>query len=148
MNRAPAGLAPPESLLGWCLVLGAVVLALYALLIAVLLAAGRRTDARAWAGFIPDCVVLVNRLVADDRVPRRRKAVLIALVAYLVMPVDLVPDFLPVIGVLDDAVIAAFAIRYALRSGGRALLAEHWPGPSGSLAVVERLAFGRGIPAA
>ena len=148
MSHPPAGLVPPESLLDWCLVLAIAVLALYAALIAVLLAAGRRTDARAWAGFIPDCVVLVKRLVADGRVPRRRKAVLVALVAYLAMPIDLIPDFLPVIGVLDDAVIAAVAIRDALRSGGRALLAEHWPGPPGSLAVVERLAFGRGSSAA
>ena len=148
MSAYPAGLLPPESLLDWGLLFAIVVLCLYAALIVGLLAAGRRTDARAWAGFIPDCVVLVKRLVSDDRVPRRRKVVLLALVAYLVMPIDLVPDFLPVIGVLDDAVIAAFAIRYALRSGGRALLAEHWPGPPGSLAVVERLAFGRRIPAA
>ena len=143
MSVPPAGLLPPESLFDWCLVLLIAVLVLYAVLIVVLLAAGRRTDARAWAGFIPDCVVLLQRLLADDRVPRRRKVVLLALVAYLVMPIDLVPDFLPVVGVLDDALIAAVAVRYALRSGGRALLAEHWPGPPGSLAVVERLAFGR-----
>jgi uncharacterized membrane protein YkvA (DUF1232 family) len=107
-----------------------------------LVALGRREDARALAGFIPDCVVLLRRLLGDDRVPRRRKLVLVALAAYLATPVDLVPDLIPVAGQLDDAIVAALALRFALRSRGPELLREHWPGPARSLAVVTRVAWG------
>jgi uncharacterized membrane protein YkvA (DUF1232 family) len=117
--------------------------ALYAALVVALLAAGRRTDARAWAGFIPDCIVLVKRLVGDPGVPRSRKALLIALAAYLALPIDLVPDFIPVAGQLDDAIVVALVLRSVLRAGGPDLLREHWPGPERSRAVVERLALGR-----
>lgn len=120
------------------------VIALYAALIAALLALGRRPQARALAGFIPDCLVLLRRLLGDPAVPRRRKAVLVALVAYLAMPIDLVPDFLPVVGQLDDVIVAALALRCALRAGGPELLRRHWPGPQPSLELVLRAAYGRG----
>lgn len=107
-----------------------------------LVALGRREDARAVAGFIPDCVVLLRRLLGDDRVARRRKLVLLALAAYLATPVDLVPDLIPIAGQLDDVIVAALALRFALASGGPELLREHWPGPARSLAVVTRLAWG------
>jgi uncharacterized membrane protein YkvA (DUF1232 family) len=131
------------SLTGWVLVVGGATLALYLLFIAVLVLVGRHTEARALAGFIPDCLILLRRLLGDERVPRRRKVVLVALVAYLVMPIDLVPDFIPIAGQLDDVIIAAAALRYALRSGGPALLREHWPGPEVSLNAVIRVAYGR-----
>ena len=107
------------------LVAATVCVGVYALFVAALLLAGRRTSARALAGFIPDCVVLMRRLLGDERVPRGRKLVLLALVAYLVMPIDLVPDFIPIAGQLDDVIIAALAVRYALRSSGPDLLREH-----------------------
>jgi uncharacterized membrane protein YkvA (DUF1232 family) len=71
-----------------------------------------------------------------------RKAAIIALIAYLAMPIDLVPDFIPVAGQLDDAIIVALVLRIVLRSGGPELLEEHWPGPQRSLEVVMRLAYG------
>ena len=128
--------------MNWLLVSLGAILALYLASLLVLLALGRRTEARALARFVPDCVVLVKRLLADPRVPRRSKALLVLLVGYLVVPVDLVPDFIPVVGQLDDAIVAAVAIRLALRSGGEALLEEHWPGPEASLRLVRRAAFG------
>jgi uncharacterized membrane protein YkvA (DUF1232 family) len=132
------------SALGWLLVgVGVAVLA-YLVLIAALLLAGRRMDARALARFIPDCLVLLRRLIGDERVPRRRKVALLALVVYLSMPIDLVPDFIPVVGQLDDVLVAALALRYALRLGGPDLLRQHWPGPDRSLRTVIRLAYGRG----
>ena len=66
--------------------------------VALLFASGRRADARALARFIPDCIVLVHRLLHDARVPRRQKLLLLALVGYLALPFDLVPDFIPVAG--------------------------------------------------
>ena len=122
--------------------LGATLLA-YGAFVAGLVAVGRRSEARALAGFIPDCIVLFRRLLADDRVPRSRKALILALIAYLAMPFDLVPDFIPVAGQLDDAILVAIALRSILRTGGPELLSEHWPGPESSRGVITRLAFGR-----
>jgi uncharacterized membrane protein YkvA (DUF1232 family) len=130
--------------IAWLVVAMCAALGAYVALIAGLLAAGRRTDARGFAGFIPDCLVLLQRLLCDERVHRRRKAVLVVLVAYLSLPLDLVPDFLPVVGQLDDAIVAALALRYVLRSGGPGLLEQYWPGPEVSLNAVLRLAYGRG----
>jgi uncharacterized membrane protein YkvA (DUF1232 family) len=92
----------------------------------------------ALAGFIPDCIVLVSRLLRDQRVPRRRKLLLAALVGYLALPFDLVPDFIPVAGQLDDVLIVALVLRRFLRSGGDELIREHWPGPEQSLQLVLR----------
>lgn len=124
----------------WLLVAAGITVAVYVLFVLWLLLAGRRQDARALAGFIPDCVVLVRRLLADERVPRRSKLLLAALIAYLAMPIDVVPDFIPVAGQLDDAIIVALVLRSALRTAGPDLLREHWPGPATSLAVLTRLA--------
>jgi uncharacterized membrane protein YkvA (DUF1232 family) len=120
---------------------GAALVLVYAAAVVVLAVRGRDGRARALAGFIPDCVVLFKRLLQDDRIPRRRKRLVVATLAYLALPFDLVPDFIPVAGQLDDAIVVAFALRSVLRSGGPALLREHWPGPPQSLRVIERLAF-------
>jgi len=127
----------------WLLLAAFGTLILYGLFIWWLLIAGRREDARALAGFIPDCLMLFRRLLADERVPRRRKLVLVAMIAYLVMPFDLVPDFIPVAGQLDDAILVALVLRSVLRAGGPNLLREHWPGPPSSLNAMLRLAYGR-----
>lgn len=116
-----------------------VVLAWAALVVALLLI-GRRGEARALATFIPDCIVLVSRLIADRRVPPRRKLLLAALVGYLALPFDLVPDFIPVAGQLDDVLVVALVLRRFLRSGGEQLVREHWPGPERSLQLVLRAA--------
>jgi uncharacterized membrane protein YkvA (DUF1232 family) len=71
-------------------------------------------------------------------VPRKRKAILVLLVGYLMLPVDLVPDFIPVAGQLDDAIVAGLALRFVLRGAGPELVREHWPGPEASLQVVLR----------
>ena len=104
-----------------------------------LVAAGRRGDARAVATLIPDCIVLVTRLARDPRVPRRRKLVLLGLVGYLALPFDLIPDFIPVAGQLDDAIIVALVLRHLVRSGSEPLIRELWPGPERSLALILRL---------
>lgn len=110
--------------------------ALYATAVLALAALGRRTDARALAGFIPDCVVLTRRLLRDPRVPRRTKLALWLLIAYLLLPIDLVPDVIPVAGQLDDAILVALVLRAFLRAGGGALVREHWPGPERTLSAL------------
>jgi len=124
----------------WFLVSLAVVLGVYAAFVAWLVVLGRRDDARALATFIPDCIVLVTRLAREPRVPRRRKLLLLGLIGYLAMPFDLVPDFIPVAGQLDDAIIVALVLRSFVRSGGEQLIRELWPGPEQSLALILRLA--------
>ena len=114
--------------------------ALYLVFVAALIAAGRREDARALAGFIPDCVVLVSRLARDKRISRPRRVVLFIVLGYLALPIDLVPDFLPGIGQLDDAVILGLALRLLVRGGGYELVREAWPGPQASLSIVLRAA--------
>jgi uncharacterized membrane protein YkvA (DUF1232 family) len=130
--------------LEWTLVGVGVTVAIYLAFVLALFLAGRRSDARAFAAFIPDCIVLFRRLLGDPRVSGWRKATIIVLIAYLAMPIDLVPDFIPVAGQLDDAIVVALVLRTALRSGGPELLREHWPGPDASLAVISRLACGEG----
>jgi len=128
------------SLWVWSLIGIGTFLVVYALFVMALVIAGRREDARALAGFIPDCIVLCSRLLREPRVPRRRKLLLVALGGYLALPLDLVPDFIPVAGQLDDVIIAALVLRSFLRSGGEPLVRAHWPGPERTLELVLRLA--------
>jgi uncharacterized membrane protein YkvA (DUF1232 family) len=130
------------SITQWLLLGLGISLAIYVLAVLGLVVAGRRSDARAVAGFVPDCLGLIKRLMGDPRVPRRRKLLLGLMVGYLAMPIDLVPDFIPVAGQLDDAILVAAVLRLALRSGGEELLEEHWRGPPRTLELVRRLAFG------
>jgi uncharacterized membrane protein YkvA (DUF1232 family) len=87
--------------------------------------------------------VLCTRLVRDPRVSRRHKLLLGALVLYLSMPFDLIPDFIPVVGALDDAILVAIVLRTLFRSAGPELVREHWPGPPQSLGLMVRLAGSR-----
>jgi uncharacterized membrane protein YkvA (DUF1232 family) len=124
----------------WLLIAFGAALAIYAAFLAWLVIRGRHEDARALARFIPDCIVLVTRLARDPRVPRRRKVLLVALGGYLALPFDLVPDFIPVAGQLDDAIVVALVLRRFVRAGGESLIRELWPGPEQSLDLILRLA--------
>lgn len=124
----------------WLLIAAAAALVLYVAFVVVLLVLGRRSEARAVAGFVPDCAVLFKRLLADGRVSRPRKLLVAALVGYLAMPFDLVPDFIPVAGQLDDAILVLVVLRTVLRGAGPALVREHWPGPASSLTLMLGLA--------
>jgi len=117
------------------LIAAASVLALWAtlILLATRLPPG---TARELARFLPACVTLVRRLRRDPRVPRSAKIIVGLAAVWVISPIDLVPEFLPIIGPLDDIVIVALALRYAARRVPRAVILEAWPGdPS----LLERL---------
>jgi uncharacterized membrane protein YkvA (DUF1232 family) len=80
------------------------------------------------AAFLPDCVTVAKRLRRDPRVPRRAKLAVGFAALWVLSPIDLIPEFLPVIGPLDDIVVVALAMRYAGRSIPRDVILEVWPG--------------------
>jgi uncharacterized membrane protein YkvA (DUF1232 family) len=117
-------------MVGWLrliLITAAVMVAVWALLVvlAARLPAGLLKDL---AGFLPACVTLVRRLRVDPRVPWQAKAAVVLAGLWVLSPIDLLPEFLPVIGPLDDVVVVALALRFAARRVPREVLLEAWPG--------------------
>lgn len=86
--------------------------------------------------FLPACATTARRLRADPRVPRRAKLAVGLALVWVLSPIDLVPEFLPVIGPLDDIVVVALALRYAARRAPRSVLLDAWPA---NPEVIERL---------
>jgi uncharacterized membrane protein YkvA (DUF1232 family) len=115
------------------LVAVAILAAVWLALIVVLVMLGRRALARELAALVPNLTRLFGGLVRDPRVPLRAKVVLGATALYLAMPIDLVPDFIPIAGSLDDAIVAAFALRFVIRASSPEVVAEHWPGDPATL---------------
>jgi len=85
---------------------------------------------------LPNLVKLLGRLVKDPRVPRRSKVVIGAALAYLVSPVDLIPEFVPVIGFADDVLLVSYAINHLITVAGEDVVLEHWDGPRDMLELV------------
>jgi uncharacterized membrane protein YkvA (DUF1232 family) len=122
----------------WLIGLG-VAVGLVVLSWALLLVAARRLPPgilRDLAAFIPDCVTTVRRLRRDPRVPRSARIAIVLAGIWVASPIDLIPEFIPVIGPLDDIVVVALALRYAGRRVPREVLLEAWPGES---RLLERL---------
>jgi uncharacterized membrane protein YkvA (DUF1232 family) len=129
---------------GWLIGLGlaaAVMVATWGLMI---LLARRLPEgtAKELARFLPACVTTVRRLRAHPAVPRRAKLAVGFAGLWVLSPIDLIPEFLPVIGPLDDVVVVALALRYAGRQVPREVLLEAWPGDR---RIIERL-LGRPVP--
>jgi uncharacterized membrane protein YkvA (DUF1232 family) len=113
-------------------------LALWLLVILVLAVAGRRSAARELATLVPNLIVLFRGLLGDGRVPRGSKLWLGFAVVWFLSPVDLVPEFVPVAGPLDDAIVAALVLRHVLHRAGRTVIEEHWRGDRRTLGVILR----------
>lgn len=105
---------------------------LWLLLVAVLWRQQRRSgasvDSRSVLRLAPDMVRLLRRLAADPTVPRGTRWWLGGLLVYLLLPIDLIPDFFPVIGYADDAIVVVIALRFAIRHAGADAVEQHWPG--------------------
>jgi len=89
---------------------------------------------------LPDLVRLLRRVAGDRSVPRATRARLWLLLAYLAIPIDLVPDFVPVLGYADDAIIVSLVLRSVVRRAGPQVIRRHWPGTADGLAALSRLA--------
>jgi len=122
----------------WLIALG-IALALLVASWALLIVLARRLPPgilRDLAAFIPDCVTTVRRLRKDPRVPRRAKIAIVIAGLWVASPIDLIPEFIPIIGPLDDIVVVALALRYAGRQVPRDVLLAAWPGER---RLIERL---------
>jgi uncharacterized membrane protein YkvA (DUF1232 family) len=130
----------------WEIALGvaAGVALVYLLLVGALWAAYRHNpDAvglRSALRLLPDVLRLLRRLAADPAVPRGVRVRLLLLIAYLLSPIDLIPDVVPVLGYVDDAIVVAIALRSVVRRAGPEALEQHWPGTPEGLEIVRRLA--------
>ena len=130
----------------WQIALGVVggLLLVYVVLLGLLWQYARRhpdtVQARDALRLVPDLLRLLRSLAADPTVPRRSRVGLVLLLAYLLMPFDLVPDMIPVIGYADDVVVVALVLRAVVRAAGPDALVRHWSGTPQGLAVVARLA--------
>jgi uncharacterized membrane protein YkvA (DUF1232 family) len=88
---------------------------------------------------LPDLLRLLRRLAGDAGVPRAARARLWLLLGYLAIPIDLVPDFVPVLGYADDAIIVSLVLRSVVRRAGAPVVRRHWPGTENGLAALGRL---------
>ena len=94
---------------------------------------------------LPDLLRLLRRLAADSDVPRGARVRLSLLLGYLAIPFDLVPDFVPVLGYADDAIVVSLVLRWVVRRAGAPVVRRHWPGTDDGLAAVARLTGMRGL---
>ena len=121
----------PGWLIGILVVVGVWVIAIAALAIA-----GRSSAARELATLLPNLVVLFRGLLRDPRVSRGSKALVWFAVVWVVSPIDLIPEFIPIAGPLDDAIVAALVLRHVLRRSGADVVAEHWRGDPATLNLI------------
>jgi len=126
----------------WDLLIGvaaALVLAWAALVVALLVVRPRGGLLREALRLLPDVLRLVRRLAADQTLPRGVRIRLGLLLAYLALPIDLVPDFIPVLGYADDAIIVSAVLRSVVRRAGLDAVRAHWPGTDDGFAALARL---------
>jgi uncharacterized membrane protein YkvA (DUF1232 family) len=122
----------------WVLIGVGGVVATWLLAVGLVLALGRRALARELVSFVPNVVRLFRDLLKDERVPTGSKALLLLAVAWVASPIDLIPEFLPAIGPLDDAVVAALVLRHLVRRAGPEVVRDHWRGDPRTLGALLR----------
>jgi uncharacterized membrane protein YkvA (DUF1232 family) len=120
-------------------VIGALVAAWLVFAVFVLVARPDRRTIRETARLLPDSLRLLRRLTTDRTIPLRTRLLVWVLIAYLASPIDLIPDFIPVVGYADDVVIASIVLRHLSKRAGPEKLREHWPGSPEGLAHLQRL---------
>jgi uncharacterized membrane protein YkvA (DUF1232 family) len=121
-----------------------IVVAIWIVVAIVLVIVGRFVLAREIALILPNLIRLFGGLLRDPRVPLRAKIVLGIASLWFASPIDLIPDFIPVVGQLDDAIVAALALRFLLRTTDEAVVRQHWHGDPATLERILRIASWRG----
>ena len=124
----------------WLLYAGIALIGLWLGAMLVLFWLGRKTLARELITLLPNLVRLFRGLLGDQRVPRSSKAWLLIGAVWLASPIDLIPEFLPGIGGIDDAVVAALVLRHLVRRAGPEVVRDHWHGDPRTIAAILRAA--------
>jgi uncharacterized membrane protein YkvA (DUF1232 family) len=106
----------------------AVAVVVWLVAIAALVLGGRTVEAKQLARILPDLASLLRGLLRDPRVPRGSKALVAFAIVWVVSPIDLLPEFLPVIGPLDDVIVVALVLRHLVKRSGPEVVREHWRG--------------------
>jgi uncharacterized membrane protein YkvA (DUF1232 family) len=115
-----------------------IALAIWLAAVIALVAFGRRSQARELAKLIPNLLMLFRGLLRDPRVPRSGKLWVAFALVWIASPIDLIPEFIPIAGPLDDAIVAALVLRHLLRSTSQEVLSEHWHGDPATLRTIVR----------
>jgi uncharacterized membrane protein YkvA (DUF1232 family) len=124
----------------WLLIAGLALVALWLLAVLVSLWLGRKTLARELITLLPNLVRLFRGLLGDERVPRSSKALLLLGAVWLASPIDLIPEFLPGVGAMDDAVVAGLVLRHVVRRAGPDVVKDHWRGDPRTIGLLLRVA--------
>ena len=124
----------------WFLIAGIAVVVLWLVAVLVLLRLGRRMLARELLTLLPNLLRLFRGLLGDPRVPASSKALLLFGGLWLASPIDLIPEFLPAIGGIDDAIVAALVLRHLVKRAGPEVVREHWHGDPRTIDLVLRVA--------
>jgi uncharacterized membrane protein YkvA (DUF1232 family) len=124
----------------WFLIGGLALLVVWLVVVGVLLLLGRKTLARELITLLPNLVRLFRGLLSDARVPRSSKVLLVLGALWLASPIDLIPEFLPGIGAIDDAVIAGLVLRHVVKRAGPDVVRDHWQGDPRTIGVLLRAA--------
>jgi len=127
----------------WRVVIGFAIglaVAWLALIVGLYLARPKGSLLKEATRLVPDTIRLLRRLASDHDIPRGIRIRLSALFIYLALPIDLIPDFIPVVGFADDAIFVAIALRSVVKRAGPEAIRRHWPGTADGLASLWRLA--------
>ena len=127
----------------WRVVIGFAIglaVAWLALIVGLYLARPKGSLLKEATRLVPDTIRLLRRLASDHDIPRGIRIRLSALFIYLALPIDLIPDFVPVVGFADDAIFVAIALRSVVKRAGPEAIRRHWPGTADGLASLWRLA--------
>ena len=115
-----------------------VILALWIVVVVVLVLVGRRLAARQLFALVPNLLRLARDLIRDPRVPRSSKILLGGAAVWIASPIDLLPEFIPFLGPLDDVVVVLLVLRHVVRRAGADVVREHWRGDPATIATILR----------
>jgi uncharacterized membrane protein YkvA (DUF1232 family) len=126
----------------WLLIAAFALVVVWLVAVVFLLVRGRKTLARELISLLPNLVRLFRGLLGDERVPRSSKALLLLGAGWLASPIDLIPEFLPGIGAVDDAIVAGLVLRHVVKRAGPNVVKDHWRGDPRTLSILLRVARG------